>query len=661
MRATGLVVAGVIQPMTSVPQTFPQFLIRHATERPTAPSHREKDLGIWQTYNWAETLRQIRALALGLADLGIHRGDTVAIIGDNRPRLYWVFTAAQCLGAIPVPIYQDSVADEVAYVLADADVKVAIVENQEQVDKLLSVRERLPQLSAIVFEDPKGLRHYSQPFIHAYEAIQARGDAFDAAHPGYFDDAVAAGKGGDVSVICYTSGTTGRSKGVMLSFDNLRESARLGVEFDRLGPNEDILSYLPMAWAGDHYFSHAQALVAGYCVNCPESADTVLIDLREIGPTYFFAPPRIFENLLTTVMIRMEDAGWIKRQMFHHFMALARRVGVPILEGKQVSAFDRLHYALGRLLIYAPLLNTLGMSRVRVAYTAGEAIGPDIFDFFRGIGLNLKQLYGQTECSVYLCLQRDDDVRADTVGPPGKGVEIKIDPNGELLYRAPGVFVGYFKNPTATAETKTADGWVHSGDAAMVTDDGHVRIIDRAKDVGKLADGTLFAPKYLENKLKFFPTIKEAVAFGHNQKFATAFINIDLAAVGNWAERRGIAYTSYTDLAGRDEVYALIGQAIEQVNRDLAVDAGLAGSQIKRFLIMHKELDADDGELTRTRKVRRNVVQDRYGELIAALYDGRDAVAVEAQVTFEDGRQGLIKANVKIRDCADFPHLARAV
>jgi long-chain acyl-CoA synthetase len=634
--------------------TFPRYLLRNAAERGGRPAFREKEYGIWQGWTWSEVLAETRALALGLADLGVVRGDRVAILGDNRPRLYWSFAAVQCLGAVPVPVYQDSVADEVAYVVDHAEARVVIAENQEQVDKLLSVRERLPHLAAIVYEDPKGMRHYAQAELHPYAAVQERGRRFDADHPGFFAAAVEAGQESDLAVICYTSGTTGRPKGVMLSHAGMRDAAAAGVAFDRLGEGEEILSYLPMAWVGDHYFSYAQALIAGFCVNCPESGETVLIDLREIGPTYFFAPPRIFENLLTTVSIRMEDAGWINRRLWHHFMALARRVGRPILEGRPVGLWDRLHYRLGEALVYGPLKNTLGLSRVRIAYTAGEAIGPDIFDFFRALGLNLKQLYGQTECSVYLCLQADDDVRSDTVGPPGPGVEVRIAESGEVLYRCPGAFVGYFKNPEATAETRDAEGWIRAGDAGVFTPDGHLRIIDRAKDVGRLNDGTLFAPKYLENKLKFFTPIKEAVAFGHERDMVTAFVNIDYPAVASWAERQGITYTSYSDLAARPEVYGLIRDCIEQVNRDLSRDPGLAGSQIRRFLILHKELDADDGELTRTRKVRRPVVAERYAGLVEALYDGRRTVAVEARVTFEDGRSGTIRAELRLEDARAF-------
>lgn len=641
--------------------TIPKFLAYNAVHRRDLPAMREKDLGIWQSWTWGEVAGRVRDMAGGLAALGFRRGDKLAIVGDNRPELYWAVGAAQALGGIPVPIYQDSVAEEMQFVIDHAEVRFALAENQEQVDKLLSIRDRLPRLEVILYSDPRGMRHYDQPFLKALDTVMEQGATHNAAHPDFFDVELAAGSGSDISIICYTSGTTGRPKGVMLSHDNVVRSANLAIAFDNITARDEILAYLPLAWVGDNFISYAEATIAGFCVNCPESADTVLQDLREIGPTYFFAPPRIFENLLTTVMIRMEDASGFKRRMFHFFIGVAKRSGRNILEGKPVALTDRLLYALGDLLVYGPLKNVLGMTRLRLAYTAGEAIGPDIFDFFRALGINLKQLYGQTESTVYLCLQTDADVRSDTVGPPGPGIELRIDgDSGEVLYRSPGVFVGYFKDEAATAETKTPDGWVHTGDAGVFTDAGHLRIIDRAKDVGRLTGGALFAPKYVENKLKFFPSIKEAVVFGHERDHATAFINIDLGAVGSWAERNGIAYTSYSDLAGRPEVYDQIRTCIEQVNRDLASDSSMAACQVKRFLILHKELDADDGELTRTRKVRRRTIAERYGTLIEALYSGQDAIAVEAKITFEDGRTGTFRANLKIAAAETYTPMRKA-
>ena len=511
----------------------------------------------------------MRAFACGLAALGFTRGDKLAIIGDNRPQLYWAMIAAQALGGVPVPLYQDSVAEEMTYILDETDAGFAVVEDQEQVDKLLEIKHRCPALHTVIYEDPRGLRHYRQPFLHAYSDVQELWRTSDRDNPGFFESSVGAGKGSDLAIMLYTSGTTGRPKGVMLSFDNLIATAENGIALEGLSEKDEVLAYLPMAWVGDHLFSFAQSIIAGFCVSCPESTDTVLTDMREIGPTYFFAPPRIFENILTTVMIRMEDAGSLKRAMFHYFMGVARRAGIPTLEKKTVPLVDRFLYQLGRWLIYKPLMDALGFSRIRVAYTAGEAIGPDIFDFYRMLGMNLKQLYGQTEACVFVTIQRDGQVKRDSVGTPAKEVELRITDAGEVMYRSPGVFLGYYKNEEATQKTKTPDGWVHTGDAGFFDADGQLKIIDRAKDVGKLVDGSLFAPKYLENKLKYFPYIKEAVTFGHNRGYVAAIINIDLQAVGNWAERHGLPYSGYTDLASRIQVYDLIQECIEKVNRDL--------------------------------------------------------------------------------------------
>tara|TARA_R110002073_G_scaffold103301_3_gene233872 strand:- start:504 stop:2420 length:1917 start_codon:yes stop_codon:yes gene_type:complete len=630
-------------------------LAANARIRGGKPASREKDYGIWQTWTWSEVADEIRALACGLAALGFKRGDRLAIIGDNRPHLYWAMPAAQAVGGVPVPVYQDSVADEMQYVLEHAECRFAVVENQEQVDKLLEIKDRLPLLETIIYHFPRGMRHYTQDFLHLYADVQAKGRAFDAATPGFYDGEVAKGTGQDLAIMVYTSGTTGRPKGVMLSADNLIQTARNAADWEGLTDDDEMLAYLPMAWVGDHIFSVAQAFTHGFCVACPESAETVLQDLREIGPTYFFAPPRIFENILTTVMIRIEDAAPWKQRMFHYFMGLAGRVGRDILDGKPVPLIDRVKYRLGEFLVYGPLKNVLGLTRMRLGYTAGEAIGPDIFDFYRSLGLNLKQLYGSTEASVFITIQPNGDIRSDSVGVPAPGVDIRVADTGEVLFKSPGVFQAYYKNDEATRETKTADGWVHTGDAGFLDADGHLKIIDRAKDVGKLTDGTLFAPKYLENKLKFFPYVSEAVTFGDGRDYVAAFINMDLEAVGNWAERRGLAYTGYTDLAGRPEVLELIADCVDKVNADLAQDDKLAGSQIKRFLILHKELDADDGELTRTRKVRRSVVSERYDDLIAALYSDRDHCEVTATVTFEDGRTDTIHADLKIREATIVP------
>ena len=631
--------------------TFPKLVIANAERLPRRVAIREKDLGIWQAYTWRDYLERSRRIALGLASLGFARGDVTAVIGDNRPELYWSVLATQALGGIPVPLYQDSIEKELVYILDHSEARVAVAEDQEQVDKLLNVRARCPRLEFIVYVDARGLRAYSEPGLLSLAELEERGEKFALGHPTCFDDEVARGGAEDTAVICYTSGTTGTPKGAMLSYRNLIVTARSATEREGLRPDDEALAYLPMAWVGDHMLSYAQAIVAGFAINCPESAATVLHDLKEIGPTYFFAPPRIWENLLTSVLIRIEDAAWPKRALTHAFLRLAQDLERRRLNRQPLPLLPRLLAPLGRLLVCGPLRDNLGMRRIRIAYTAGEALGPEIFVFFRALGINVKQLYGMTEASVFVAVQRDGDVRLDTVGTPMPGVEIKISASGEVLFRSPGVFQGYFKNPEATRQT-VEDGWIHSGDAGFLDQAGHLKIIDRARDLGRLADGTVFAPKYLENKLKFSPYVKEAVTLGPGRPYVTALVNIDLGSVGNWAERRGIAYTSYTDLSQKPEVYELIAQEVARVNRSLATeDEVLRGAQIRKFLILHKELDPDDEEITRTRKVRRGYIAEKYAPLIEALYGDRDRVAVEAQVTYEDGRTGTIRAEVAIREC----------
>jgi long-chain acyl-CoA synthetase len=644
--------AGLAGAASSGEDTFPKILLRNAKVFGDRTAVREKDFGIWQSWTWSEVLDEIRTFSLGLKELGLQKGDKVAIVGANRPRLYWSMVAAQAIGAVPVPVYADSVAEEMSFVLGHAEVTFAIVEDQEQVDKLLSM-ENIPMLRKIIYDEPRGLRDYDHTSLHEFAAVQALGKEKLEGGSGAaqaWEDGFAGATGADVAVMLYTSGTTGRPKGVMLSFDNLVISAANANVFDRLDETEETVAYLPMAWIGDHVFSLAQAFTAGYCVNCPESLETVEVDRLEIAPTYFFAPPRVFEGMLTQIMVKMEDAGPTKKKMFDYFMGVARRAGEKILNGEEVPFKDRVLYSLGELCVYGPLKNRMGLTRLKVGYTAGEAIGPEIFRFYRSLGLNLKQLYGQTEASVYITLQPDGEIYGDTVGKPAKDVELKIAENGEVLYRSPGTFVGYFKNDEATKSTKTEEGWVHTGDAGFIADNGHLKIIDRAKDVGKLNDGALFAPKYIENKLKFFPNIKEAVAFGNERDMATVFINIDLTSVGSWAERNNVNYASYQELAAHPDVYTMIQEHVDQVNRDLSNEPMMAGSQIRRFLVLHKELDADDGELTRTLKVRRSFIADRYEPLIEALYDGSTTKHVKTEVTFEDGRKGVIEATVEIRD-----------
>jgi long-chain acyl-CoA synthetase len=644
--------------------TFPKLLQEHAARRPDAPAMREKEYGIWQTTSWRQMADRVSHIAGGLHQLGLQRGEHLIIVGANRPSLYATMLAAQTLGAIPVALYQDAAAPECVFPINNAEVRFAVVEDQEQVDKMLEIREQCPQLAHILFDDGRGLRHYDEPGLAGLAEIEAAGAIFAQEHPDFFREETDKGQPEDVAAMFFTSGTTGNPKGVVHTHFTLLNRADVGARFDRLDHREEVLAYLPPAWIGQNIFSYAQWLACGYVVNCPESSSTVTIDLKEIGPTYYFAPPRVFEGLLTSVMIRMEDASRLKRAMFHHFMKVAEQVGPALMDGKSVGLLDRLRYGLGKLMVYGPLRNTLGLSRVRVAYTAGEAIGPDLFRFYRSLGINLKQLYGSTETAVFVCLQPDHEARADTVGVPCEGVEIKLSDSGEILVKSPGLLKEYYKNEKATREVLTDDGWYHTSDAGFIDASGHLKIIDRVKDVGRIKggehDGAMFAPKYVENKLKFFSHVKEAVAFGDGRDRVCVMVNIDFDAVGNWAERRNLPYAGYTDLAQKPQVYELIRECVEKVNADLSRDELLAGSQVSRFLVLHKELDADDGELTRTNKVRRGFIGDKYGVLLEALYAGKSEQYIETQVKFEDGRTGKVSATLRLMDAKTFPAMKQA-
>ncbi len=633
--------------------SVPALLHRNATQFGSAPAYREKEYGIWQSWTWSQTADEVEALALGLLDLGVSEGDFIAVIGRNRPYLYWSMMAAQMVGAIPVPLYQDASAEEMAYTMGHCGARFVIAGDQEQVDKVMDIQDQLTEFEGMIYLDPRGLRKYDHSNLTQYSAVQETGRAKRATHEPEMKARIAKLDYDSTCVMLYTSGTTGKPKGVVLSNRNVIETAKSSSKFDALRQSDDILAYLPMAWVGDFIFSVGQALWCGFCTNCPESAETMHTDLREIGPTYYFAPPRVFENQLTNVMIRMEDASKFKKRLFDYFMGVARKVGPSILDGETVGLIDRIKYSLGELAIYGPLKNTLGFSRVRVGYTAGEAIGPEIFDFYRSLGINLKQLYGQTEATVFITAQPDGQVRSDTVGVTCPGVELKIEENGEVYYRSPGVFVEYYKNAESTADTKDAEGWVATGDAGFIEEgSGHLRIIDRAKDVGQTASGRMFAPKYVENKLKFYPNVLEAVVFGNGRENCTAFINIDLTAVGNWAERNNIAYASYQELAGHPEVLATIQGHVEEVNASVAQDKMLSDCQVHRFVVLHKQLDADDGELTRTLKVRRRIIEDKFEDIINAMYDGSDTISTTTEVTYEDGRKGAISATLDIRSAA---------
>jgi long-chain acyl-CoA synthetase len=629
--------------------TLPKLLIANAQRYGRRKAAmREKEYGIWQAYSWAQYLEQARDFALGLAQLGFQRDDKLAIIGDNRPQLYWALVAAEALGGMPVPIYQDAIATEIRYVIDHSDAKVVLAEDQEQVDKVLEMRDKLPKVQCVIYDDPKGMRHYSFPFLLSFAQVQEQGRAFGRAHPGYFEAAVHKGRGEDLAIINYTSGTTGLPKGVMLTHRNLITTAESYLQVDPLSERDEIMAYLPMAWIGDTFFSVVLSFLTGAATNCPEDTTTVRQDFREIGPTMTFAPPRIWENLLSQVQLRITDAGWLQRMLCQIFLPLGMRAAARRLEGKALPPGWWLLTQLGEWLVYAPLRDQLGLRRIRAATTGGAAIGPEIIQFFRAIGTNLKQLYGMTECAAPATVQRDGAVKLDSAGPCIPGVEIKISEGGEVLLRCPGLFAGYYKDPEATNNALN-NGWLVTGDAGFLDPDGHLVIIDRAKDVSHLLDGSVFAPQYIENRLKFSPYIKEAVAAGHERPYVVAMINIDLEVMGNWAEKRGIPYSGYADLAQKPEVYELILQEIQRVNADLNEPL-----RIQKFVLLHKELDPDDAEITRTRKLRRRFVYDKYQHIIDAMYaEGVPEVKVRATVTYEDGRTSEIERSLKISAVAD--------
>jgi long-chain acyl-CoA synthetase len=628
-----------------VETTLARLLQRNARDLYDKPAIREKDRGIWQTWTWRQYHDEVRDFALGLAALGFKRGERLSVIGDNRPRLYWAQVAAQALGGVPVPVYQDSIAKELAFVWNHAECSVIVAEDQEQVDKVLGLRAELPALRLVVYDDSRGMLHYKHDWLRSYQSVQELGREFAARNPGYFEAEVEKGKPEDVAIICYTSGTTGNPKGVMLTHANAIAIADAFRKADDVRPEDDALAYLPMAWAGDAAYTLFLSLVVGFCSNCPESPETVQRDLRELGPTTVLAPPRIWENMLTSIQVKAADAPALKRWVFETFRAAAERAEILRADGKPIPLALRLACMLGNVLVYTPIRDQLGLRRAKWALTGGAPLGPDTFRFFRSIGVNLKQVYGSTETTGLVSLQPSNEANPTTAGRPCPGIEVKIADRGEVLVRGPVIFKGYLKNDEATREVIDPDGWFRTGDAGFVDPRGHLVIIDRAKDVGALHDGTPFAPQFIENKLKFSPFIREAVAFGHDRAFVTAMIAIDLNTVGNWAERRGIAYTSYADLSQKPEVCDLIREEIRKGNETLP-----ESSRIRRFLLLTKDLEADDAEMTRTRKVRRRFVAEKYAPVIEAFYSGGRAVELETTITYEDGRQAVMKSRVRVED-----------
>lgn len=625
-----------------MPETLPQFLYEHAQRTPNKVALRERLYGIWQTLTWRQYYEHVKYFALGLVSMGLQPQETIAIIGDNRPEWLIAELAAQAVGAKSVGVYQDSIASEVTYILNHADVTFVVVEDQEQVDKILEIWPQLKGVRKVIYYDPKGLRNYTEEFLMHFPQVEALGREYEEKHPGWFEERLAQGRGEDIAILSTTSGTTANPKLAMLTHKSMISMGRNLMKVDPLTPEDNFVSFLPLAWIGEQMMVMSCGLQVGFTVNFPEEPETVQHDLREIGPQVMFSPPRIWENLVSQVQVKIEDTTALKRAMYNWAMKIGYRMADTRFRKEKPGFLLRVLYFLADMLVFQEIKDQLGLRHLKRAYTGGAALGPDTFRFFHALGVNLKQIYGQTEINGIAVVHRDGDIKFQTVGTPIPETEVKIDESGEILMRSPAVMLGYYGNPEATAEA-LRDGWLHSGDAGYFDEDGHLVVIDRVKDVMTLHDGTKFSPQFIENKLKFSPYIKEAVVFGGDWPFVTAMINIDFANVGKWAEKRQIAYTTYTDLSQKPEIYSLIRKQVEQANADLPPAA-----RIQRFLLLHKELDADDAELTRTRKVRRRLIAQRYADLISALYSHNSHVDVETIITYQDGRTAKIQTRIAI-------------
>jgi long-chain acyl-CoA synthetase len=623
--------------------TLPKLLLQQARRLGSSrPALREKEYGIWREVDWDAYLGHVRDFCLGLISLGLRRGDKVAIVGDNRPEWVYAELATQSAGGASVGLYQDAVAREVQFIIDHSDAKFVVVEDQEQVDKVLDVAGGLPKVERIIWYDPRGLRGYGHERLMGFPEVEELGRAYGRDHPDVFERELALGRGSDVAILCYTSGTTGLPKGAMLTHDNLLKMGANMLGVDPMDEADEFVSFLPLAWIGEQMMAMSCGLRVGFTINFPEEPETVQQNIREIGPEVMFSPPRIWENMLSTVQVKMEDSSRLKRALYDRLLPVGYHLADLKFQKRRPGLKDRLMSGLADALVFAPLKDQLGLLNIRRAYTGGAALGPDTFKFFHALGVNLKQIYGQTEISGISVVHRDDDVDFETVGKPILETEVRVSDTGEILSRSPSVFVGYYKNPEAT-EKALRDGWLHSGDAGLIDEKGHLVVIDRMSDVMTLSDGSKFSPQYIENKLKFSPYVKEAVVIGQDRPCVTALINIDMANVGRWAENNQIGYTTYTDLAQKPRVYELIAEAVRAVNKALPKVA-----QVARFVVLYKELDADDEELTRTRKVRRSFVEERYGELIRGLYSEDDVIHVMADVQYQDGRQARLKTDVKV-------------
>lgn len=603
---------------------------------------RKKKYGIWQEYTWADSYRRVKAFCLGLVSLGLERGDKVCIIGDNDPEYYWAELAVQSAGGTAIGIFTDCIPREVEYVVNHSDAVFVVAHDQEQCDKLLEVQARVPDVKRVVYWDDRGLWSYDEPWLMAFEKVEALGRDYEEAHPGLYEELVAQGTGDDIAIFSYTSGTTGLPKGAMVAHRNLLGNAGNWLKIEPAFNTDDYLSFSPLAWITEQALGLTTHVVSGVVVNFPEAPETVRQNIREIAPQLLLFGSRLWESLVSQVQMRMSGSSAINRFLYRVFMPVGYRVADMRFEERKVNLPWRLLYALGEVAVFQPLRDKLGLSRIRSAYTSGAALSPDAVRFFCAIGVNLKNLYGSTE-GILHTVHWDDDLKFASVGKPPPGVEIKIAEDGEILIKSPAVFVGYYKDPEQTAKT-LRDGWLHLGDAGYIDQDGHLIYLDRLKDLLELAGGERFSPQYIEGRLKFSPYIRDAMAVGGADKaHVTTIIIIDFDNVGLWAERRGLAYTTFVDLSQKPEVYDLIRADVERVNETLPSPA-----RVLKFVLLHKEFDPDEAELTRSRKLRRAYMEDRYQLMIDAMYGDDEEVRVRAEVKYQDGREGILETAVHI-------------
>jgi long-chain acyl-CoA synthetase len=627
--------------------TIPKLFVQKARVHGQRIAIREKEFGIWRPITWTQYLENVRLFALGLTALGLQPADKVAMIGDNRPEGLWAEMGALSVGGVAVWLFQDALLEEVQYIVNHCDARVLVAEGQEEVDKALAIKARCPKLEKIIWDDPRGMRGYDDSALIQFGQVQELGRKLLARDPERFESLVARGKGDDVCLLFYTSGTTAKPKGALLTHTNMLKMGQNLMGVDPCLPTDDFVSFLPMAWIGEQMMSISCGLQAGFTLNFPEEPETVIANLREIGPHTVFSSARFYEQMVRTVQVKYLDASWLKRKVYETALLIGQRLADRKLAKQAIPWIWRTLGIVADQGVYRKLRDHLGLSRIRNAYSGGSALGPDYFRFFHAIGVNLKQIYGQTEIAGISVVHRSDDIKFDTVGTPIPETEVRISPEGEILSRSPSVFKGYYKDPVETGKA-LRDGWLHSGDTGFIDADGHLVFFDRTKDVFRLSDGSRFSPMYLESRLKFSPFVKDAWVLGHERPHAAAVICIDGSVVGKWAEDHRIAYTSYSELSQHPQVYALIQGAIQQVNAQLP-DA----ARVRRFLNLHKEFDADDEELTRTRKIRRAFLEERYRDLVEALYEGAGRVGIGTTITYEDGRVAEVKAELRIVDVTD--------